>query len=78
MMAMEERKTSMLVGVKTSWSRATRARIVGVEVGEERRIMRRWRNVNHVVAAGPNTARFRVLVGEGERGVERRGDVPPP
>ena len=58
-MAMEERKQKRLVGVKTSWSRATRAPIV---VYLPERVTRRWRKANQVVAAGPKTAvRFTLL-----------------
>lgn len=51
--AMEERKTSRLVGVKMSWSIATRAIVVVVRV---ERFTRRWRKANQVVAAGPKIA----------------------
>jgi hypothetical protein len=53
MIAMEERKQHRFVGVKTSWSKATRAPIV---VYLLERVTRRWRKANQVVAAGPKTA----------------------
>jgi hypothetical protein len=58
-MAMEERKKKRFVGVKSSWSRATRAPIV---VYLPERVTRRWRKANQVVAAGPKIA-VRVDIG---------------
>lgn len=56
MIACEERKQRRFVGVKMSWSIATRVRIVALEEGFPFMIMRRWRKENQVVAAGPKIA----------------------
>ena len=53
MIAMEERKQKRFVGVKRSWSRATRAPMVVYLPGS---VTRRWRKANQVVAAGPKIA----------------------
>lgn len=60
MVAMLLRKTPIMVGAKTPWSTATRARISAFLLGST---TRRCRNLNHVVAAGPNTAARRVSFG---------------
>lgn len=52
-MAMEERKQKRFVDAKKSWSRPTRAAISRFLFG---RTTRFWRNLNQVVAAGPNIA----------------------
>lgn len=68
-MACEERKQRRLVGVKMSWSMATRVRIVALEEGLPPIMTRRWRKENQVVAAGPKIA-VRTCVG---RGFGKRG-----
>jgi len=49
MIAWEERKQRRFVGVKISWSIATRVRIVALEEGFPLIMIRRWRKENQVV-----------------------------
>lgn len=68
---MDERKQKRFVEAKTVWSVRTRAAMV--RLGDVGKLMRRERKENQVVAAGPKTTVFGVLVvgREGKREWER-------